>query len=693
MHTLLRYLLFSVLFSTLVLSRESVKYTETSSNTSIFVLIIIIMILVYLFYKAIPFYRSLKEKNIYTKKEDASAEASQEQVLDTGTALPDENEVKDLINFLKTHTQKFELHNKVFRVQDLVNELHRLVAPVIQKNHIEFIYDIDYSVPIELVGDSLVLEQVLYNLLSHALECPGHCNVLVKFKKKNQENEQLIIEILSTTKSISEEEIQSLLSYSEEKDSTKNPEGSDFYTTHKLIQLMDGKLTIENREQMGTLYRIVLPFLHNEFYQEVYYSLPSTITGKKVLLIEDNLYTANIISQMFKYFHLDIKVENSDRLSEIQNFDKYDMIILDANKLTPVLMRHLEEIKEHKKLKVVFLQALTDQQNKRYKPNALIDKYLHKPLTQGMVHELLYETYVIQANEHFVIDEGATAPQEQPKRTGEIVFIEETANITRDDFQDFDNIHILVAEDNKINQKILQGVLEKSKIKLTIANHGLEALAYLDKDKTIDMVLMDINMPIMDGYQTTQKIREDDTFSSLPIVVISGLDLREEIEKMYLAGADAHLTKPFKIGQLYTAFKRFLSHPASQENSIDDQIIQYTEDKNILDIKKGIASTQNVLGYRDALREALVMLKHTDETVKEMIIKKEFNDLYDYCINTAKESEYIGAVGLNHILNEMIILIRNKEEALLQTYIALYHDEWIKTKRHIELYLKSVKAF
>ncbi len=668
MYKSLHYFLFGILFSSLLPAQS---FDDPSDPGSIsFFFLFFFLILIFLLYKAVSFYRSQKEKHSHLEV-DHTSEAT----------LPDrdqeaEVDAKELIDFLKTNTEHNEIRNRIFRVQDLLDEIHKLVLPAIEKNHIEFIYDIDYNVPIELVGDSLVLQQVLYNLLSHALTCPDACNVLVKFRKKGQEEtEKLIIEILSTTASVDHDTL-------------------DFPETQKLVEQMQGELFVENREQMGTLYRITLPFLHNEFYQEAYYSLPQTVTGKKILLIEDNLYTKNIISDMFKYFGLAIIVKQYKQLSEIQDFDTYDMIILDVRRLTPVLIRHLEEIKANKKVKLISLETLTNQPNRRTKPHTFIDKCLYKPLTQGMVHELLYEMYVLQPNEHFVIDEGDTAQEIQPKRSGEIVFIEETANITREDFQDFDNTHVLVVEDNKINQKILQSVLEISKIKLTVANHGLEALNYLEKDNTIDMVLMDINMPIMDGYQATKKIRENDLFASLPIVVISALDLRDEIEKMYLAGADAHLTKPFKIGQLYSAFKMFLNHNNTETaDDADIQTVHFTEDKNILDIDKGIASAQNVLSYRDVLRETLVMLKHTDETVKEMIIKKEFNALYEYCVSTAKDSAHIGAVSLNNILNEMIILIQNKEEELLKTYIVLYREEWLKTKRNIELYLKSVKAF
>ena len=671
MYKLLYFILSGTLFSTLLVAQETDVPVGTSIKVLIFLLISIIILLLFLSYKNISLYQLRKEKSIPSQKNDSSETLSKPS-LNTDEILFDE--AKDLISFLKTNNQTVEIHNEIFRVQNLLNEVYGLIEPIVQKNNIEFIYDVDTSIPIELVCDALLLEQSLYNLLSYTLDSSENCTIIVEFKKtKKDEQEQLTIEILSNKKLM---------------DIDKTEEGSSFFAAEKLIEHMNGTLSVEDTQQQGISYRIVLPFLRTDLYQETYYSLPETIIGKKVLLIEDKLDTANVISQIFERFNLEIKVENSKTLSEIQNFDTYDIIILDAKLLTPVLMRHLEEIKTNKMLKVISLETLFGQRDRRFKPNKMIDKYLYKPLSKGMVFGLLYEIYILQTNKKFLIKEENTLPGES--KSGEIVFIEEITSITRENFQDFNNSHVLIVEDNKVNQKIIQSTLEKSKIQISIANNGLEALEYIDKEKTIDIVLMDINMPIMDGYQATKKIREDSTRASLPIVVVSGLGFRNEIEQMYLAGADAHLTKPFTIGQLYAAFKMFLSQNSQQVSSENKQTIHYNEDKNVLDINKGIASIQNIISYRDALCETLVTLKHSDEVVKERIIKKEFTSLYNYCVSIRKESELLGATGLSNILNEMIILTSNKEEKLLQKYILLYRNEWIKTKRSIEHYLKSV---
>jgi len=578
------------------------------------------------------------------------------------------NEEKKLITFLKKNSPKTEINNEIYRVQNLLNELYGLIEPVIQKNNIEFLYDIDESIPIEMVGDTLLLEQMLYHLLAFLLGNTQNSTLIMKLEKSTN---HITYEIVSQHHNLSVQD--------------------DNNTACKLlIEKMQGHLSVTNNKQY-TIHKITLPLLRHDLYQESYYQLPSHITQKKILLIEDDKETSAIISKIFTQFKLHITIENFDTLPSLQDFHTFDMLILDAKRITPVLMRHLQEVKDTFGLKIVSLENLFGwQRGRRHNPNALINKYLYKPLSRGMVSGLLYEMFVLRTDENIVINEDTVHKDLQ--RTGEIVFIEETPNIKRESFKDFGYKHILVVEDNIINQKIMQSILDKSHIRVTLANNGQEALDYINNDSSIDIVLMDINMPTMDGYQATKHIRKNESLHDLPIVIVSGLGFRNEIEEMYLVGADAHLTKPFKIGQLYTVFNLYLTKKASSTHTLPIYI-EYHEQKDILDTQKGIAKMHNIVVHRDILREALVSLKHSHDIIKAHIIRKEYDELQEYCTDLLQDVRSIEAHNISKTLNEILILIKNHEEELLPPYITHYHDEWIKLKRNIELYLKSVSAY
>jgi CheY-like chemotaxis protein len=642
-------------------------------------LILIISLLLFLSYRYFVKYRaklaSLKiiEKHTANQKYNLEEVEADEKLLD---------EAKELIHFHNDGTT-VTIQNEIFRLQNLLNEVYGLIEPMTQEKQSTFLYDIDMNMPIELIGDSLLLEQILYNLLSHTLHATESSNIIVSFKKIYKNNEHFIIEIMNTQHSITDKDIETFNMHCSENETNTI---SALCSAKKLIEHMEGTLSITDQTD-GTYYTIELPFLYNEFYQETHYTLPSNITEEKILWVEDNKYAVSIINKMLHYLNLDITIKNTHELTELKDFERFDMIIIDMKYLTPLLTRELEEIKVKKELKVISLETFSGTKRAIQRKNKFIDKYLYKPFTLGMVYELLYDIYVVQVDETSPLKEDHTTV-----KRGEIIFIEETPDIARESFQDFNHIHVLVVEDNRINQKILQSVLERSAIKLTIANHGQEALTFLEKDQTVNIILMDINMPIMDGYEASRRIRQIERLKDLPIVVVSGLGFRNEIEKMYLAGANAHLTKPFKIGQLYNAFQMFLSEKIDTKTFLGKTPV-FREEKSILDVEKGISNTRNILRYRDTLREILVMYRSSDESVKELIIKKEMNTLYQYCRTSKQECEKLGLTGLSNVHNEMIILMTSKEEQVLQKYVLLYKEEWLRTKRNIELYLKSVDAY
>lgn len=611
--------------------------------------LLLISLFLFIYYK---FHRSKKKTTTAEEKE----KTGKNQLNSKKSKNQFENH-EDFIKFIKNNFSKNEVHNETFRVQNLLNEVYGLIESSLEKNRIEFIYDIEGNIPIELVGDTLYIEQILHNLLSLVIPQSKDGTIVVTFKKETATNE-ILIQIYGN-KPISER-------------STEIIE-----VTKKLLAQLNAHLSFEDNT-----YTIHLPFIRNNLYDELYFNLPESVLNQHVLLVEDNPLTTQAINKTLKHFGLITHRKSTKGLYEIADFSLYDIMIVDNKQLSPTIIRFIEEVKKEKNLHVISLETLYGQRDRNFRANPLINKYLYKPLSTNMIFGFLYQIYVIQVN-----DDNHIALRKETINT-EIVFIEETENITPESFQDFDGTHILIVEDNSINQKIIENILAKSKIHITIANNGQEALNFLNEGYDIDIILMDINMPIMDGYQATKKIRKNTTFSSLPIIVISSFGFRNEIEQIYLAGANAHLNKPFKIGELYSALKMFLG---SDNRKVG--INEYHEDTNILDTKKATSSINNVLAYYDTLRESLVTLKNSDEKIKKHTIQKDYITLETYCRQLLEESEYIGATSLSHLINEILILLDKNEEDFLQKYITLYRDEWIRTKRHIELYLKSVNMY
>jgi len=579
------------------------------------------------------------------------------------TIVNNDKQNNQFINFLKLNTENAKINNDIFRVQNLLNDVYALIKQEIQRRDIEFIYDVSPTVPIELVSDNLRIQKILYNLISYVIDVFDCKNIIVSLDSSTREK-SMHFEI--TCNDYTEQEIQKSISHDTEEKLT---------IVNNIISEMKGHYSSNNQ---SFIYNFTLPILENELYVETYYTLPESIKNKKVLLCEKHKTSANILKNIFEYFGLKVVIYPSDNILKIKDLSHYDMVVFDTTQLIDIYLRQLGDIKTKSSLKIISLSNIPSEKRRRHQPNSIVDKYLYKPLSYDTIYTTLYDIYIKQA---------AHIEKSPLKENDEIHFIQETKNMTPENFQDFNGAHILLIEDNIINQKIIQSVLSKSTIQLQIANNGVEALEYLDNNPNVDLILTDINMPIMDGYEVTEKIREKDTFSSTPIVVVSSLNFRDEIEKMYTAGANAHLTKPFKIGELYTAFNMYIQNLTHEEKKI-----KYVDDISILDTQKGLRNLKNIIRYEDALREALVSQKQSNDYIKELIIKKEFDTLYKYCKDKKSDNISIGATGLSNILNEIMILAENREEAILQTYIFSYYNEWRKARQYINYYLKNTNA-
>ena len=260
---------------------------------------------------------------------------------------------------------------------------------------------------------------------------------------------------------------------------------------------------------------------------------------------------------------------------------------------------------------------------------------------------------------------------------------EETPNITLDDFTIFKGSQILLVEDSKLNQKIVLSILKKSGIKLTIANNGKEALKILlEEGKVFDLILMDISMPVMDGYTATQAIRENSEFNVTPIITFTAFSSGKEIGKMYDLGANGHLTKPLNIAQLFTAFKTYLKYLDKPVSMIEMMNIQG------LDIEKGIiAADQNEERYKQRLREFVLLYGPMVESISSAIEKNDLEHVYAQIIKISNVLPTIGAYELGEIVARMKKIFIYKTSHRIDEFKDIFPQTLKKLIVSINLYL------
>ncbi|MEJ2500868.1 MAG: response regulator, partial [Campylobacterales bacterium] len=263
-------------------------------------------------------------------------------------------------------------------------------------------------------------------------------------------------------------------------------------------------------------------------------------------------------------------------------------------------------------------------------------------------------------------------------------------NITKNSFGAFAGASVLIVEDNLINQKVLLSLFNGSGIKVTVANDGVEALDAVENPKNrFDLVLMDINMPVMDGYEATRHIRSDAKYDDLPIVSLTGLGLPEEISKMYALGMNAHLTKPVQVGRLYTVFSRFIKTVSPQvqaaKSTVKETPFVNTE---VLAAKDGLmrASGDAEL-YSEILEEFAKLYSSADQSLEMFIKTGNFDGAKQLAHDIKGVSANIGANHMAQVCEALNVgLSRNIENSRI---IALKSE----FDKHLHDVLKEVRKY
>jgi CheY-like chemotaxis protein len=213
------------------------------------------------------------------------------------------------------------------------------------------------------------------------------------------------------------------------------------------------------------------------------------------------------------------------------------------------------------------------------------------------------------------------------------------AKIVKDDFKEFSGQRILLAEDNIINQKVIQGLLAESGIEISVANDGVEALDILEKDNNFMMILMDAHMPRMDGFEATQKIRSNPNYDHIIVVALSGDTAADDIRKMNEAGMTEHLEKPLKMDALYDLLYAYIPNDNQNNNSSS-----YSE----LDIEEGLEISGNDNSfYHEILNEFIKSYKDAHEKIDSLVKHNNIQNADRLLLDIIGVSANIGATKLN----------------------------------------------
>ncbi len=595
------------------------------------------------------------------------------------------DETRMMIYFLRLKSKKLKITQESFNLNTMLSNILGTLSSNFKDSNIELIFDIDHEVPKVIVSDLLHLSEILIELLQNAMQ--NSINDQVQLKIFLNTKNKLVFQITDTGLGIDRDELENLFIPTYTKDGIYK--GVGLFVANELTTMMGGELYIDQQSSSGVIINCALPIIDIATTKEKRkYRLPNrTYIQKRVLLCEEQKDAAKAIKKMLKYFRYEVKVISHKELEEGKiNLSRFDLIMGDIERFDVTSVDLIQEIRRDYPLKVVNLSSIFS--TKKIVKHEYIDEYLKKPFSQERLRDLIIVLFGESSEKSSVVAKAKNRVESvkviPPKE------IRRTKDIVTGSFKKFAGSHILVVEDSFIDQKLFQNIFEKSDIRMTLATNGKEALELLkNKKANYDLVLMDISMPIMDGYDAIAQIRDNSNYDHLPIVASTSMTLDSEIKKMFDSGANAYLRKPLDTGYLYTILDKFIGKEKVDKVS---KVSQKSKSKKLqtidgLDFRKGIklANGSEEL-YKEVLNEFVTAYGDSGDTIRRMVEEDRYQQAKRLCLDMKGLTSTIGAYEMFDIVDSMYKQYIYNNLHLIPKFVETYNDGLVKLLAAIEYY-------
>jgi len=461
--------------------------------------------------------------------------------------------INDVLDFSKIESGKMELEEKDFDLRTCVEEVLDVFAGKAADVGLDLVYEMDYNVPSQIIGDSTRLRQVIMNLVGNSIKFTqkGEIFVGIHLLSLNGEQVELGFKIRDTGIGIPANKIDRLFKAFSQVDSSTTRKyggtGLGLVISEKLIGLMGGAITVESEEGQGTTFTFTMRVKVSEQSVRTYVHHNMTGSeGKKILVIDDNSTNRSILKNQMEQWKLVPTLAHSGEqaLTILADGASFDLIVTDMQMPEMDGMQLAKAIrKQHLTVPIILLSSVGDESCKSH--TELFSSVLTKPVR----HATLHKHILVQLKQ-----------QDKP-------FAEEPVNkkMFSVDFAQKYPLHILIAEDNPVNQKLAERVLTKLGYAPSKALNGQEAVDALQQQK-YDLILMDVQMPVMDGLEATEHIRLLKQHQPV-IIAVTANAMQGDREICLASGMDDYISKPIKLEELVKMIEKWATHTSHPEDA------------------------------------------------------------------------------------------------------------------------------
>jgi signal transduction histidine kinase/CheY-like chemotaxis protein/HPt (histidine-containing phosphotransfer) domain-containing protein len=462
--------------------------------------------------------------------------------------------INDILDFSKIEAGMLTVESVDFSLDEVLNNLSNLLGLRIEEKGLEFLFAINNEVPRYLVGDPLRLSQILTNLTTNALKFTEQGEIVIKIEVVNLELEQVTLRfaVRDTGVGIPADVIPNLFTAFTQADAstTRKFGGSGLGLTicKRLTEMMGGKIWVESQLYKGSSFYFTVVFGIQTDVSQKSPQMPNELHDIKVLIVDDNETSLKIMQDELSGFAFDISLVFSSKSALVElkaaaETQPYDLVLLDWKMLGMDGIETAKRIKENPSLPhkpaIIMITAFSREEAFKNVDKSNFDAFLSKPITLFTLFDTIMQVF-----------EKPVAPISPPSQ----------ASISADinaDINTLKGARILLVEDNVINQRVALENITNEGLLVEVANNGEEAVAMVAKGN-FDAVLMDIQMPEMDGFEATRLIRQKIQYDELPIIALTAHAMSGDQENCLAAGMNDYVTKPIDIEELFNTLKQWL---------------------------------------------------------------------------------------------------------------------------------------
>jgi two-component system, sensor histidine kinase and response regulator len=536
--------------------------------------------------------------------------------------------INDILDFSKIEAGKLTIEYTDFSLANSLNNAVKALAWRAYQKELEFACDISSEIPDMLIGDSVRLRQIVVNLVGNAIKFTQQGEIVIRVEVEAITGEEVILHfaVSDTGIGIPENKQARIFEAFEQADGSTTRRyggtGLGLAISVQLVKMMSGKIWVESRVNEGSTFHFTAHFgLSKEPAAPQDLVNLADLRALRVLIVDDNATNRRILQEVLTGWQMvPAMVDNgAAALAALQEAEQsarpFQLVLLDYQMPEMDGLTVFEQIQADAALQdtpVIMLTSAAQPGLATHCQQSGLAGYLTKPILQ---RDLLEAISALFSKAVFKWQKAVVEEQEIARSSPR-------------------SLHILLAEDNQINQALAVKMLEKRGYTVSVAVNGREAVSAYEKGR-FDVILMDVQMPEMNGFEATMLIRqqEEESHQHIPIIAMTARAMKEDREECLRAGMDAYVSKPFQIGELVEIVQSLVAAPVAQEAGVSKRSLLEKETaaaRAILNAPALLASVdEDKLFLRSVIDEFLAYHLSQLSEMREAIVHKKSEHLFE----------------------------------------------------------------